>query len=148
RARWPGPVPVQATRCSGVPARSGREKAPRGHGAHHGEPVAQAMTRRERYGISGVLAALLLLFFLTPILRRELLSPADVLFKSVPWRQVAAPDFEPANALLSDYVYVFRPWRAFTLAALKVGRIPLWDPYNYAGAPFLGRGETAVLYPV
>jgi hypothetical protein len=88
------------------------------------------------------------LFFSTPILRHEILSSADLLLKSPPWRHDASSDFEPANALLSDYVYVFRPWRAFTVASLKAGRIPLWNPSNYAGAPFLGNGQSAVLYPL
>ena len=91
---------------------------------------------------------LLLVFFLTPILRSEVLSPADLLLKSAPWRQAAPPDFEPANALLSDYVYQMRPWRAFTVSSLKAGRIPLWDPHNHAGAPFLGNGTSAVLSPL
>ena len=98
--------------------------------------------------VGAFLAALLLLFFSTPILRHEVLSPADLLLKSEPWRQAVAPDFEPANALLSDYVYQYRPWRVFTNASLKAGRLPLWDPHNYAGAPFLANGQSAVLYPL
>lgn len=99
--------------------------------------------------VAGILfAGLLLVFFMTPILRREVLSPADLLLKSAPWRQAAPPDFEPANALLSDYVYQMRPWQSFTVSSLKAGRIPLWDPHNYAGAPFLGNGQSAVLYPL
>ena len=98
--------------------------------------------------MGALLAVLLLLFFSTPIVRNEVLSPADLLFKSTPWRQVAAPDFEPANGLLSDYVYQFRPWRSFAVTSLKAGHIPLWNPYNYGGAPFLGNGVAAVLYPL
>lgn len=95
-----------------------------------------------------LLAVLLVLFFLTPILRGEILSPADLLLKSDPWRQAAPPDFEPANALLSDYVFQFRPWGSLSVASLRAGRIPLWDPHNYAGAPFLANGQSAVLYPL
>lgn len=103
---------------------------------------------RELCWVGAVLAGLLLLFFLTPILRGEILSPADLLLKSDPWRQAAPPDFEPANALLSDYVYEMRPYRVITIASLKAGRIPLWDPHNYAGAPFLGNGISGALYPL
>jgi hypothetical protein len=98
--------------------------------------------------VGALLGALLLLFFSTPILRGEILSPADLLLKSDPWRQAAPPDFEPANALLSDYVYEMRPYRAITIASLKAGRIPLWDPHNYAGAPFLGNGISGAFYPL
>jgi len=103
---------------------------------------------RELCWVGAVLAGLLLLFFLTPILRGEILSPADLLLKSDPWRQAAPPDFEPANALLSDYVYEMRPYRVITIASLKAGRIPLWDPHNYAGAPLLGNGISGAFYPL
>ncbi|OGW62562.1 MAG: hypothetical protein A2V83_07405 [Nitrospirae bacterium RBG_16_64_22] len=92
-------------------------------------------------------AVLLLLFFLGPIWKGEILSPADVLQGSVPWGQVTS-DFEPANAIATDDAYQFRPWRTYTVASLKEGRIPLWNPYNYAGAPFLANGQSAVLYPL
>ena len=38
-----------------------------------------------------------------------------------------------------------RPWRAVTTASLKAGRIPLWDPHNYNGAPLLENGTSGVL---
>src|SRR5262245_39077086 len=102
------------------------------------------VTGRELAGVAALLAVLLLFFFSPPIVRQERLSPADLLLKSPPWRQGTAPAFEPSNALLSDYVYVFRPWREFATASLRTGHIPLWNPYNHAGAPFLGNGESAV----
>jgi len=95
-----------------------------------------------------LLAGLLLVFFLTPIIRHEVLSPADLLLKSEPWRHTVAPDFEPANSLLSDYVYQYRPWRPFSTASIQAGRVPLWNPHSYAGVPFLGNGEPAVFYPL
>ena len=105
-------------------------------------------TVREVGWVSAFLAVLLFLFFSTPIFRSEILSPADLLLKSEPWRQSAPPDFEPANALLSDYVFQMRPWRSLAISSLKDGQIPLWDPYNYAGAPFLANGQSAVLFPL
>jgi hypothetical protein len=95
-----------------------------------------------------LLAGLLLLFFLTPIVRHEVLSPADLLQSFVPWKGTQPPRFEPANALLSDYVFQFKPWRDFATDALRAGRLPLWNPHNYAGAPLLGNGQSAVLYPL
>ena len=105
-------------------------------------------TVREVGWVSAFLAVLLFLFFSTPIFRSEILSPADLLLKSEPWRQSAAPEFEPANALLSDYVFQMRPWRSLAISSLKDGQIPLWDPYNYAGAPFWANGQSAVLFPL
>ena len=99
--------------------------------------------------LAGVaLLAVIGLFFLTPLRSGYLLSPADLLLKSAPWRQGVNADFEPANALLSDYVYQFRPWQQYTTAALRSGRLPLWNPDNAGGLPFLGAGISAVLYPL
>jgi hypothetical protein len=43
------------------------------------------------------------------------------------------------------YVYPYRDYAANTLAA---GRIPLWNPYIFMGAPFLANPQAAVLYPL
>ncbi len=66
-----------------------------------GDAAADLPSVREIFQIGALFVGVLLSFFSTPILRHEVLSPADLLMKSEPWRQ-AAPDFEPASALLSD----------------------------------------------
>lgn len=51
--------------------------------------------------------------------------------------------------VLVDYdafVY-FYPQRAYLGHALLSGRLPLWDPALFMGAPFLANPQTAVLYP-
>jgi hypothetical protein len=44
------------------------------------------------------------------------------------------------------FVY-FYPQRVYLAQALLSGRIPLWDPQLFLGAPFLANPQTAVLYP-
>jgi hypothetical protein len=44
------------------------------------------------------------------------------------------------------FVY-FYPQRIFLAHSLLAGRIPLWDPDLFLGAPFLANPQTAVLYP-
>src|SRR5579859_5833296 len=41
----------------------------------------------------------------------------------------------------------FYPWREFALNELAAGRLPLWNPYNGAGAPLLANYQSALLYP-
>lgn len=48
---------------------------------------------------------------------------------------------------LGDMPEQFIPWRAFAAASLKAGHLPLWNPYTYAGEPFLGGFQSALLYP-
>lgn len=38
-------------------------------------------------------------------------------------------------------------WESFTRSALGAGRLPLWDPYVYAGTPHMADLQTQVLYP-
>ena len=46
-----------------------------------------------------------------------------------------------------DLLLYFYPLRDFAAAALRSGHIPLWNPYNFMGAPFLANPQTAVFYP-
>jgi hypothetical protein len=41
----------------------------------------------------------------------------------------------------------FYPWREFAMSELAAGRLPLWNPYNGAGAPLLANYQSALLYP-
>src|SRR5262249_1884299 len=117
-------------------------------------PVSEAvegssrLRARELLPVAALLIVLLLLFLSTPIVRGEVLSPADLLFLFSPWAPDAPAGYRPANPLLSDYVLQFRPWRTLGIRAWKEGRVPLWDPSNSAGAPLLGNGISALLSPL
>lgn len=41
----------------------------------------------------------------------------------------------------------FYPWRAYALELLSQGQLPLWNPYNGAGAPLFANYQSALLYP-
>ena len=41
----------------------------------------------------------------------------------------------------------FYPWRDFAIHEFAAGRMPLWNPYNGAGAPLLANYQSAILYP-
>lgn len=44
-------------------------------------------------------------------------------------------------------VYVYPHWQ-YRAEMLLAGKIPLWNPYLFMGAPFLANPQTAVLYPL
>ncbi len=46
-----------------------------------------------------------------------------------------------------DWLQLHLPARQYMAAALRAGRIPLWNPHVSLGRPFLADIETAVLYP-
>ena len=44
---------------------------------------------------------------------------------------------QPHNPILSDLVFLFEPERRFAVSELKAGRLPMWAPYHFGGAPFI-----------
>jgi hypothetical protein len=42
----------------------------------------------------------------------------------------------------------FYPWREYAFDLLRAGHLPLWNPYNGAGAPLLANYQSALLYPL
>lgn len=52
------------------------------------------------------------------------------------------------NELLNDQILQFIPWREFAVENLRKGTIPLWNPYQYCGSPFLGNSQSSPFYPV
>jgi hypothetical protein len=52
------------------------------------------------------------------------------------------------SAAASDMLSEFVSSRAYLADSLRHGYLPLWNPYTYAGQPFLGGFESAVLYPL
>ncbi len=69
------------------------------------------------------LAALTLIFFWQIALTNRILAGLDV------------------------YTY-FYPYRDFASEALRAGRLPLWNPSLFMGAPLLANSQVAVLYPL
>ncbi|MCC7358185.1 MAG: oligosaccharide flippase family protein [Anaerolineales bacterium] len=80
------------------------------------------------------------------------LLPADNLLAIEPWRSAAAEfgaaaPIVPHNKLLDDLVLENYPWKKFILESLQAGELPLWNPYQFAGLPFLAGGQHSALYP-
>ncbi len=71
----------------------------------------------------GMLAAVTLAFFWKIVLTNQVLSGVDL------------------------FAY-FYPYRDFASEALREGRLPLWNPYLFMGAPLLANSQVAVLYPL
>ena len=52
------------------------------------------------------------------------------------------------NFDINDALVQLIPWREFSISQLKLGQLPLWNPYNLAGTPHLANLPTASLYPL
>ena len=76
---------------------------------------------------------------------RRVFLPLDVL--NLPY--MYSPDVRTRahDELMSDPVVVFEVWRRFTVAEVRAGRLPLWNPHGYAGYPHVAANQTAVFSP-
>ena len=76
--------------------------------------------------------------------------PADMCLLMLPWRALQSqfPDFyRPHNPML-DPIQQYLPWRIFAVESVRAGLIPLWNPYQFCGTPFLANLQSTVLYPL
>ena len=61
------------------------------------------------------------------------------------WRTISGVVYQPANG--GDLVSFLFPIYRFAARALSEGRLPLWNPHLYGGAPFIGDIQAGFLYP-
>ena len=105
--------------------------------------------KKEHFAVGALLIAILLVFFHYALHPDRVLSPADRIFSTPFFAELAPPGFtEPANPLLFDQVYQFAPWRYFVWKSLREGTFPLWNPYSYCGTPLIATMLAAVFYPI
>ena len=104
--------------------------------------------------VLGILLALPLGLFWQTTLGGKTLIPADNLYQWEPWASYADEMAVGVahNDLLSDLVLENYAWKRFILDSLRqpgglTNRLPLWNPYLWAGAPFLGDGQHSAMYP-
>jgi len=91
-----------------------------------------------------------LLFFWPVIFGGKTLIPFDNLYAFEPWKSYATQlgVGVPHNLLLSDLLLENYAWKEFILEALRSRQIPYWNPYLFAGVPFLAAGQHSALYPL
>ncbi len=100
-----------------------------------------------------IVAALFVLpfaFFWPVTLGNRTLLPADNLYQFQPftaYREQLGVPAVPHNMLLSDLVLENLPWKKFIRDSFANGELPLWNPYIFAGVPFLAAGQHSALYP-
>ncbi len=127
-----------------------------GSSAH--DVAAAHMIRRwlPDLGILTLILLLPLLLFGSVVWGSKTLLPADILFSFEPYH-TAASDLDvsyPHNHLLGDLILENYPWKRFLTESFREtesspGRqLPLWDPYTFAGHPFLANGQHSALYPL
>lgn len=101
-------------------------------------------------GVVVLLLTLPLLLFAPVALGAKTLLPVDTLFLFEPYREAAANQGVafPQNHLVADLILENYAWKRFLVEAIDNRELPLWDPYIFAGHPFLANGQHSGLYPL
>ena len=103
-------------------------------------------TALELLAAAGVLGVLLVVFLWTPLSTGGAYSTADLLQGSALVGTVP-PGYEFGNTLLTDPVIQMQPWLDWNRDQLRNSDLPVWNPYNGAGAPHFANFVSAVLSP-
>lgn len=109
------------------------------------------LLRSSRFLVPLGFAALAAAFLAPALFFGRVLLPTDNLFQWPPWSAYAAQfgvALPPHNPLISDAILQNYPWKRFIAAQLGRGELPLWNPYLFAGQPFLAAGQSGALYPL
>ena len=112
-------------------------------------PESSFCVNRRDLLIGLLFAALAAIFFAPVIFGGKTLIPFDNLYRFPPWNAFAAQFgiAVPQNELASDLVLENYAWKNFIVEAFRAKEIPLWNPYLFAGVPFLAAGQHSALYP-
>jgi O-antigen/teichoic acid export membrane protein len=108
-----------------------------------------------RFALDILIIALLFLlplgFFFQQTLGGKTLIPSENLFQYEPYASyrevVSAPDIAH-NHLVSDLILENYQWKSFIRSQFEQGEVPLWNPHQFAGIPFLAAGQHSALYPL
>jgi hypothetical protein len=100
----------------------------------------------------GLLTIVCLLFFYKTVLYGNIPFPGDLLLTQyAPWRHVSYSGYVagaiPSKNQYFDVLRELYPWKTLVIDQLKTGHFPLWNPYNFSGAPLLANYQSQVLYP-
>src|SRR5258706_16245710 len=96
----------------------------------------------------------IVIFFFRPFLFQfRLPIPGDTIVGLYhPFRDFYAKEYPNGipfkNALTTDPVRQQYPWRFLGISLEKMSKLPLWNPYTFAGMPLLANFQTAAFYPL
>ncbi len=78
----------------------------------------------------------------------EVFLPTRMLGHVAPYSAIVpAEELPPWNPLRWDGIAQFYPWRHFAATTIRSGYLPLWNPYQFTGTPFVANSQSAVFYP-
>ncbi len=103
------------------------------------------------FSIIGLLFLLPLLMFFQQTVGGRTLLPTENLYQYEPYATyrevVSAPDV-PHNHLVSDLILQNYQWKSYLRDSIDRREVPLWNPHQFSGIPFMAAGQQSTLYPL
>jgi hypothetical protein len=63
------------------------------------------------------------------------------------WFKHNAPPGVPGKTFPFDFIFYYYPMTEYAIERLSRGELPLWNPYQCCGVPFLATAQVAIFYP-
>ncbi len=93
-----------------------------------------------------IFCAILASVYIYPIFSGLILLPLDLLVSdSGPWHWASTILLK--NSFMKDSILQMFPWKHLTFTSLSSGILPLWNPYQFMGMPFMAGMKPLVFYP-
>jgi len=103
---------------------------------------------REVFLVSIVLFCLTLIY-LFPLVQGLILLPLDFLVTHYsPWAAYHENTILVKNPYMQDSIAQMFPWKHLVYESFQNGILPLWNPYQFMGMPFLAGMKPMVFYPL
>ncbi|BCM94283.1 hypothetical protein IAD21_06186 [Abditibacteriota bacterium] len=108
-------------------------------------PLVFRASSSSRWRVGASIIVLALAFWARVLLFGRVLLPGDMLAGFAPFGNNARASW---TILQWDALAQYFPWRHFAASQLQKGHIPLWNPYQFTGTPFLANAQSAIFYPL
>lgn len=100
-----------------------------------------------------LLLILIIVFYYPFIFSGKLPTPADTIIGLYsPYRDFYSATYPNGipfkNFLITDPVRQTYIWKSLAVDIYKSGELPLWNPYEMSGKPFLANFQTGAFYPL
>lgn len=98
-----------------------------------------------------IFLAVVLGFFYKVFIYKYVPFPGDLLVSEYsPWKYSFFLGYNPGSypnkAQYFDVLRQMYPWKTFVIESFKGGNFPLWNPYNFSGAPILANFQSGAFY--
>lgn len=108
-------------------------------------PPKLSTTGPARWRVWSLLIFFAVAFWSRVLFLGQVLLPGDFLRGFAPFGNDPRA---PWVILQWDALGQYFPWRHFAGVQLRSGHIPLWNPFQFSGTPFLANAQSAVFYPL